>query len=289
MHAILLFLSLLPAQPRGLCVLDEANALNVQQFTQLEGACEAMDKSGDGQFEVVVTNDFRGDEKEEFTNKLFTEWKIGHAGKNDGVLIVLSPQMRKWRIEVGYGLEGRITDLQAAHIGQQFGVPAWKRGDWGGGLVAVVDQIVPLMHAEAREAAPVTTPEHSHPSDGLIILLFLLFGAGIVGLIIYFLVREDHEKVNAPAPYRITPDRPVTAPYRVTTPAPVHATTVVAPVIETSRPSRRDDTPSDRHSTSSWSSSSSNDDYSGGGGFGGGGFDGGGGGMSGGGGAGGDF
>lgn len=291
MNAILLlFLSVMPAQPMGKCVLDETNTLTPGQFASLEQSCEAMDRSGDGQFEVVLTNDFRGEEKEEFTNQLFTNWKIGHKGKNDGVLIVVSPKLHKWRIEVGYGLEGRITDIQASHIGTEYGVPFWKRGDFGQGLIEVVAQIAPMMHAEAKVAAPVVT-QHSDVDEGLLILLFIVLGIGFAVGLAYWLSRKEKKSEYVPPRY-VAPPHPYNDPSAKRSdpvtryPAPVTTTVVVPVVVESSKPKRRDDTPPSSSSSSNYDYGSSSGSYDSGSG---GGFDGGGGGMSGGGGAGGDF
>jgi uncharacterized membrane protein YgcG len=185
----------LPVQPPGKCVLDEAAALASAEFAALEASCEALDKSGDGQIEVVLTDDFRGDEKEEFANKLFHAWGIGHKGKNDGILVVLSPKMRKWRIEVGYGLEGRITDAQAAEIGRNLGVPAWKAAQWGAGLVAVTNAIVPLVHAEAK-LRPVETPS-TFPIPTWAIVLVVLGVLGIVVLLLALSARAEKKRQEA--------------------------------------------------------------------------------------------
>lgn len=288
----LLFLSLiaaLPVQPPGKCVLDEAHALEPAAFAQLEASCEALDKSGDGQIEIVITDDFRGADKEEFANTLFHAWQIGHKGKDDGVLVVLSPKMRKWRIEIGYGIEGAITDAQANEIGETYGVPEWKHAAWGVGLTAVVAKIVPMMHAEA--ATTISAPHGNGPYFGAFFILLLLvllvvcvaFGlrqARLEELREREREREEERKRRLKtivSPHiTVIPRRSVATPVRPhrrdpdPTPAPIP---VPIPVVV-------DDSPS-FSSSPSYDSSPPFDS--------GGGFDGGGGGDSGGGGAGGDF
>lgn len=286
MYTIVLFLSLLPAQPIGKCVLDETGTLTAAQFNQLENSCEAVDKAGDGQIEIVLTNDFRGEEKEEFTNKLFNSWAIGHKGRNDGVLVVLSPQMRKWRIEVGYGLEGRLTDVDTARLARDYAVPLWRVGKFGEGLVAVVSHITPMMHAEAKTMAPIV---RSSANLGWGFFVFVMLFLGLCGLFIWWLAQ-----INKPKRAYVSPFRPIQPEPRHYVPSSVVAPVVVVvnenPVVvkkEIHTPRRRDDTPpsSSSSSDSSWSSSSSSDSSSDSGG----GFGGGDGGMSGGGGSGGDF
>ena len=293
---VLLLTASLPQQPAGKCVLDEAHGLSSAEFAQLETACEAIDKSGDGQIEIVLTDDFRGGDKEEFSSTLFHAWQIGHKGKDDGVLVVLSPAMRKWRIEVGYGLEGRVTDATASSIGNDFGVPAWKAGHWGAGLIPVVGALATSMHTEAAVAPPSMSAANS--SGALSVFFIFLFVTAIVGLIVYIRrakqreAEEEAERraylarqamadyLNNPKPYtRQTTSR---SRSRVSTPAPTPAArpTVAAAAVVVEEPRRYSD-----DSSSSYSSPPSYDPPP----FDSGGFDGGGGGDSGGGGAGGDF
>lgn len=293
----LLFLSLiaaLPTQPPGKCVLDEAHALAPAEFAQLEASCEAIDKSGDGQIEIVLTNDFRGEEKEEFANSLFHTWQIGYKDKNDGVLVVLSPSMKKWRIEIGYGLEGRLTDADTLRIGNDLGVPVWKDGRWGAGLIPVVSAIGIRMHKEAAVAPPSMSTADS--GSGVWAVFFTIFFLiALAGLYFYLrrLQRREEEEVErqaylarqAMADYRNDPipysQRVQSRPRRSTPTPPAHAAplspSVAAVAVVTEEPRRH----SDDSSSSSYDSGSSSFDT--------GGFSGGGGGDSGGGGAGGDF
>ncbi len=63
---------------------------------------------------IAIFRSLEGESLEDYSNRLFKHWKIGDAKKNDGVLLALFKEDRKWRVEVGYGLEGVLTDLEAA-------------------------------------------------------------------------------------------------------------------------------------------------------------------------------
>lgn len=285
----LLLTTTLPMQPAGKCVLDEAHGLSSAEFAQLEASCEAVDKSGDGQIEIVLTDDFRGGDKEEFSNSLFHAWGIGHKGKDDGVLVVLSPKLRKWRIEVGYGLEGRVNDAAAFHIGTERGVPEWRIGHWGAGLIPVVSALAASMYVEARTTSPtaVIKAQLDPVSTTILVLLFVL---GLAFLLLYIRRRIARNRAEADRRWRASLDRMVrsnTKPYIRERPTPLGtdtkplAPTPPAPVVVVREPEPYV-TPDTSSSYDSSSSSSSSDSGSSG-------FDGGGGGSSGGGGAGGDF
>jgi len=74
--------------------------------------------------------------KEQYAVKLFERWGIGKKGKDNGVLILVSPQERVWKIETGYGLEGVLPDIIASEIGRKVMVPYFKKGEFGKGLLA---------------------------------------------------------------------------------------------------------------------------------------------------------
>lgn len=261
---LFILLSAMPIAPVGRCVLDESNALSAQQYVELERICTDLDRTGDGQLAIAITDDFRDDDVDEFSSKLFHSWEIGHKGRNDGVLIVVAPKLHKWRIEVGYGLEGRITDLQAAHIGREQGVPYFKQGNTYEGIRQISMSIVALVHQEAQENPPAPAPVNAGPAVWLILLLILFGSVGLIALVAWLIVRNEERSTYVPPRYPLPrSELPLYKQTRTT------RTTVVAP----SRPSRRDDTPPSS-SSSSWSSSddssSSSSSDSGFGGFGGG-------------------
>jgi uncharacterized protein len=79
---------------------------------------------------VVVLNNLRGNDLEEYSNKLARHWGIGQKGKNNGVLLIFAIKERKVRIEVGYGLESKLTDAKSKDILRTYVVPKLRRGDF---------------------------------------------------------------------------------------------------------------------------------------------------------------
>ena len=86
------------------------------------------------QIVVVTVNSLDGDTIEDYANKLFRQYGIGDSKKNNGVLILLSIQDRKCRIEVGYGLEGTLTDGKTGRIQDDYMVPYFKNNNWQDGI-----------------------------------------------------------------------------------------------------------------------------------------------------------
>ncbi|MDK0575379.1 TPM domain-containing protein, partial [Clostridium perfringens] len=83
-------------------------------------------------------------------------WKLGQKGKDNGVLVIVAPDDRRMRIEVGYGLEGTLTDAQAARIIRDRMTGFFKAGRYDDGVVAGVDAIVATLEGRAADAAPAS-------------------------------------------------------------------------------------------------------------------------------------
>ncbi len=96
---------------------------------------ELEDKTG-AQATVVVIDSLEGETIESYANGIFRNWGIGQKDKNNGLLILLSVKEKKWRVEVGTGLEGAITDIYSSRVMNEFAVPKFKQNQYGQGLRA---------------------------------------------------------------------------------------------------------------------------------------------------------
>jgi uncharacterized protein len=94
---------------------------------------ELEDKTG-AQAVVVVIDTLEGQPIETYANGIFREWGIGQKDKNNGLLILLSTSERKWRVEVGTGIEGAVTDIYSSRVMNEFAVPKFKQSQYGIGL-----------------------------------------------------------------------------------------------------------------------------------------------------------
>ncbi len=132
-------------------VVDGANLLTAQQEASLSISLAALEDKSTDQVVVVTVSSLQGYPIEDFANRLFRHWQIGQKTKNNGVLLVVAPNERKVRIEVGFGLEGTITDGVSSDIIQNTILPQFRRGDFGGGVMAGVKDIEDTLTLDPAE------------------------------------------------------------------------------------------------------------------------------------------
>ena len=97
-------------------VVDDAHVLSPATQAALEAKLADLEQKSTIQLVVATVPDLGGDEIEPYANALFREWKLGQKDKNNGVLFLIAPQQHRMRIEVGYGLEGTLTDATSKLI-----------------------------------------------------------------------------------------------------------------------------------------------------------------------------
>lgn len=147
-----------PGKPSGF-VNDFAGIISAGDRQAMESQLSAFEKTGAAQI-AVVTIPALGDETiETYAVKLFEEWKIGVQGKDNGLLILVAPNERQARIEVGYGLEGAVTDIQSGNIINKVMIPAFKAGDYSGGIKKAVDAVIGVISG-SPEAALYSEPQN---------------------------------------------------------------------------------------------------------------------------------
>ena len=141
-----------PAASEGL-VLDQTNTLTPEQEATLEQKLIAYDKSTSNQIAVVLIHTLSGNSIEDVALAIGREWGVGgQAAMDNGVVLLVAKNDRKVRIEVGYGLEGAVTDYVASSIIQNTILPNFKEGNYYRGLTEAVDEIIKA--SEGRYTAP---------------------------------------------------------------------------------------------------------------------------------------
>jgi uncharacterized protein len=115
-------------------ITDNAQLLSPAVHRSLSDSLQAHEKRTGNQIAVLTVPTLDGESIEDFAVKVFESWKLGRKGKDNGVLIVVVPNDRRMRIEVGYGLEGTLTDALAGRIIQLVMAPAFKKGNYEGGI-----------------------------------------------------------------------------------------------------------------------------------------------------------
>ena len=158
---------------------DGANVLSPQVRAALETKLADLENKSSIQLVVATVPSLQDNDIETFANGLFRAWKLGEAKRNNGVLLLVAPNERKVRIEVGYGMEGVITDALSSVIIQSAIIPKFKTGDFSAGVDRGVDALVSAMtddQSEWHKKVKVRTDTDQDSFEALLpFLLFALF------------------------------------------------------------------------------------------------------------------
>lgn len=126
-------------------VNDYAGILNKDTETALSAQIKAHEERTTHQVVVLTVPSLEGMSIEEYAVNVFNHWELGQKGKDNGILIVVAPSERRMRIEVGYGLEGIMTDLIAGRIINAIMRPKFKNGDFNGGITAGANAVMQVI------------------------------------------------------------------------------------------------------------------------------------------------
>jgi uncharacterized protein len=129
-------------------VTDLAGVLSQQSIAQLDQLCTEVDQQAHAQIAVVMVKTTEGEEIDQFSIDLATKWKIGPKSSDKGVLLLFATDDHKYRIEVGYGLEGALNDAKAGDIGRAM-VPQLRAGDYDGAVALGVQQVAQIVAQDA--------------------------------------------------------------------------------------------------------------------------------------------
>jgi uncharacterized protein len=161
-------------------VVDDANILDPATRAALTQRLADLEAKSTDQLVVVTLKSLQGTSIDDYGYQLGRHWQIGQKDKNNGVLLIVAPNERKVRVEVGYGLEGTLTDLISRFIIDNSILPRFRANDFSGGITRGVDDIIQVLTGDAEEwkqraakQRPAETP--GEPSILLIILVIVIF------------------------------------------------------------------------------------------------------------------
>jgi len=161
-----------PNPPR--LVVDAASLLSPDQQQILEHKLDAFSDSTSNQIAVVTITDLDGDDIADYANKLFRTWGIGGSKHNNGVLLLISKNDRKFHIEVGYGLEGAITDVQSSDILENDLSPNFKNGDFYAGIDEAVNSLEKAAAGEYKERGTQKDDSGGGNVLGVVIIIIVI-------------------------------------------------------------------------------------------------------------------
>jgi len=160
-------------------VVDAANVLPPGDEQALVEKLKSFRERTGHQFAVATVPSLQGTSVEDFANRLFREWKLGDATRNDGALLLVAPSERKVRIEVGYGLEGDLTDAVSRLIIENAILPRFRAGDIPGGISRGADDVMAVFSGQAEDykarAAQLSQQEEAPAGVSIFMILFLAF------------------------------------------------------------------------------------------------------------------
>lgn len=167
-------------------VVDRAELLDAPTEARLTQMLAAHEQAASEQVVVVTVPDLRGRSIEEFGVELGRRWGIGQKGKDNGALLIVARDERRVRIEVGYGLEERLTDAQSSLIINNIVMPAFKQGDFARGINEGAAAMIWVLGGKPLQGAQGLIADSQDADEPLPILLFFLL------VIILTLIRSGH-------------------------------------------------------------------------------------------------
>src|SRR5262245_17959820 len=164
-------------------VVDDAGILDLATKTALDRKLADFETKTTGQLVVVTLKSLQGTSIEDYGYQLGRHWQIGQKDKNTGALLIVAPNERKLRIEVGYGFEGTLTDAVSRLIIENSIIPRFRANDFVGGIGRGVDDIIQVVSVDSEEWK---SRAKQRPDDepGLLDVLALLFFLFILFMIV---------------------------------------------------------------------------------------------------------
>jgi uncharacterized protein len=170
-------------KPQGY-VNDFAGVLNAQAKDKLTAICTELDQKAQAQISVVTVSSLEGEPIEQYSIDLATAWGIGPKQKDRGVLILVAPSDRKYRIEVGYGLEGILPDGKVGGFGRE-AVPFLRQNDYSGAVLLMTERVAQVIAEDQKVTLdslsgappPPAEPDNSlFPMSSMVwLLIFVIF------------------------------------------------------------------------------------------------------------------
>jgi uncharacterized protein len=169
-------------------VVDQAGVMSADSRGAIEAKLKDLEDKSGIQLVVATVKSLQGSDIETYANQLFRAWKLGQAQKNNGVLLLVAPAEHKVRIEVGYGLEGTLTDALSSVIISSAIVPRFKANDYSGGIERGVDGIISVLKGDTTDWQPKVEVREDSPAQVfnalfpfMLFLVFILVFKFLVG------------------------------------------------------------------------------------------------------------
>jgi uncharacterized protein len=155
-------------------VVDEAGLLDAATRAELTRLLAEHEQATSNQVVVVTLASLQGYSIEDYGYQLGRQWGIGQAGRDNGALLIVAPAERKVRIEVGYGLEGTLTDALSSNIIQTIILPRFRQDDYRGGVVEGTRAILRVIEGTYEPLAQTSERKNERGSEFMFFFILLL-------------------------------------------------------------------------------------------------------------------
>src|ERR1700722_11836567 len=170
-------------------VVDDAGVLSAATQAQLTDMLAAHERATGQQVVVVTLDSLQGYTIEDYGYQLGRYWGIGQKGKNTGAILVVAPKEHKVRIEVGYGLEGQLTDAISATIIQSIILPSFKRGDFDAGILAGTKSILSVLVGNSLDTGqPESSTPTAHYQPPMAVQYAIMLGFYLFPLLVFSVI-----------------------------------------------------------------------------------------------------
>lgn len=188
----------LPDPTRAFYVSDFANVLSEETKGYVLNQSAALNEKTTAQIVVATVNSLENTSIEEYSVELLRKWGVGSKEKNNGLLILLAPNERQIRVEVGDGLEGKINDAKAGEFIKKYAVPHLKNNDWDNGIHDLYSVILSEVYSEYGAEAPEDVKEvagkikdYDHNTLDDMVTIFISIVVIIVSVVLSIFVRRN--------------------------------------------------------------------------------------------------
>jgi uncharacterized protein len=167
-------------------VVDQTGTLSSSDIDTLTQKLRDFEARKGSQIAVLIVPTTAPEEIEQYSIRVAEAWKIGRRKVDDGAILLVAKNDRKLRIEVGYGLEGALTDVTSKRIIDEIITPKFKSGDFAGGISAGVDRIMSVVDGEPLPAPPPPEQNFGGGQDRFDIMFnpLIIFGVFVVGAVL---------------------------------------------------------------------------------------------------------
>ena len=174
-------------------VNDYAGMISPSARSEINRKLAALETEDGTQIAILTVPSLKGEPIEDFSIRVADAWKIGQKSRDNGILLIVSKGDRKVRIEVGYGLEGRLTDLQSGRIIDGIIKPAFAKGQFDAGFIGATDALVASVKGEFK--ADSIAKKNRKDDKPSIPLVFIILA------ILYFYLRQFGGRHRGGGPY----------------------------------------------------------------------------------------